>query len=172
MASNIMRNVKDRITRFVREKLIAPSAELTMVEVMVAVVAGTIAGIFPIPMLATVVTLAYCRFIMCSAPQTILGTAVNAILTPIQFILIPVFARFAAYVAGYNSSNFTTAALQTAIEGGVATLVGSCLSMLLFALVAWLMICIPVTLFLRRVQRTVSRQKTGQLLETVDESSD
>lgn len=79
--------------QFIKDKLITPLSQLTMVEALWMVSVGVLGGVFPVPALTTGATLVLCTLCRIPLAQTSLAGTINLILTPIQFVLIIPFAQ-------------------------------------------------------------------------------
>lgn len=144
-----------RVKMAVNEKLLVPLRQLTLVEIVVSCGVGVLGGVFPIPMVTTVVTLLLAKVLHCNAPQVMLSTTANFICTPLQIVMIPVFARVMALLSRGDPSGYTTAALKASLEKGYGAFFASSSTMLLYATIAWCLFAGAAMLALRVAQRYV-----------------
>ena len=126
-----------RVKNWWRNKLALPWSKLGLVEKVFAVLVGLVGGLFPIPALTTAVTLALVSAFKMNAAQAGVATAINLMVTPLEFILIPPLAQMAAPLTGADGSNFTASFLSDALALGVMNLLTAGGSMVLHAVASW-----------------------------------
>lgn len=151
--------VRQRAVKLWREKIVQPAKQLTRGEVIVAVIAGLIGGIFPVPLVTTVASLLFARSMCLIAPQVMLAFSVNMCCTPLQIILIPVFARATALLLREDTSPYTAVALRRALGLSLSEVLSTCAKMLLYATLSWTILLVPVWLACRTIQATARKHR-------------
>lgn len=135
-----------------KEKVVKPFTSLTVAECCLSAFVGLLGGCFPIPALTTIVTAFLCRLFDFSTAQVAAAMVVNMLSTPLELMLIPVFATTAAAVIGSDASTFTSEFLmQTLSSGGVMQLFEVASALLAHAVIAWTILCAVACLVLRVV---------------------
>lgn len=148
-----MHRYRQRLAQALNERLVLPLRQLSGLEVSVAVAIGVIGGVFPVPLVTSIVTLAVGWYVQCNAAEFVVGSTVNFFCTPIQLALLPSFARLMGAILQKETSTFTAYALKEAIAKGYASFLSSCIRMVAYATIAWFLVCIPVIIVLRSVQK-------------------
>ncbi|KAK7201146.1 hypothetical protein NESM_000175600 [Novymonas esmeraldas] len=151
-------------SQVLRERLLLPLRQLSWEEVLVAIAVGVLGGIFPVPLVTSLVTLAIGYYVRCSAAELVLGSTANFFCTPLQFALLPLLARFMGNVARVNVDAFTAAALRESLSAGYTTFLTSTGRMLCYATMGWFLFAIPAVVVLRFAQNGITRR---QLHKTV-----
>lgn len=148
-----MHRHRQRLTQAVRERLLIPLRQLSGLEIAVAVAIGIIGGVFPVPLVTSLVTLFVGWCLRCSAAELVVGSSVNLFCTPLQFALLPSFARLTGTLRGEDTTAYTAAALRAALSAGYVAFLQSCGRMIVYATLAWCFVFLPVVFVLRHVQR-------------------
>ncbi len=130
----------ERALNWLNKSLIRPLQLMTWRQRGMAIIVGLVGGLFPVPMVTSLVCAIVCLFLRLSAPQAAVATVMNLLLTPLQIILIPGFASLAAFVTGADASDFTLTAIYHAKEGGLLAVLTSATSLLLHAVGSWLVL--------------------------------
>ncbi|KPI85891.1 hypothetical protein ABL78_5023 [Leptomonas seymouri] len=154
-----MQRCRQRAFQVLRERLLNPLRQLTGIEIFVAVAVGVVGGVFPVPLITSLVTLISGWYIHCSAAELVVGSTVNLLCTPLQFAFLPSFARLSGTISQADTSAFTATALMEALTKGYAVLIASCARMIAYAVFGWLLVCIPVIFVLRALQRCAVRRE-------------
>ncbi|KAG5501779.1 hypothetical protein JKF63_04048 [Porcisia hertigi] len=150
-----MHRFLQKVSQALRERLLVPLRLLTLGEVLIAASIGLLGGVFPVPLVTAMVTLLVGFYIQCTSPQLILGSTTNFFCTPLQFALIPRFARLVGLFIETDVSDFTGYALQRSLNDGYTALVYSCGRMLLYATMGWFIVAVPATVVLNFAQKCV-----------------
>ena len=98
------------IRNWVTEKFVTPANTLSALQIGLSVAIGIWGGVFPIPALSTFATLALCTAIlanMFNAAMTTIAVAVNVIVTPLQFLLMPRFMNLPSILTGSASCSIS-----------------------------------------------------------------
>ncbi|KPA86716.1 hypothetical protein ABB37_00805 [Leptomonas pyrrhocoris] len=154
-----MHRYHHRASQALRERLLIPLRQLTGIEIFVAVAIGVVGGLFPVPLLTSLVTLLAGWYVHCNAAQLVFGSTVNLFCTPLQLALLPSFARLMGAITQGETSTFTAYALKEALAKGYASFLSSCGWMIAYAVVGWFLVFIPVVLVLRALQRCTTHRE-------------
>lgn len=125
----------------VQQRIVKPFAALSYQERLFCAFVGLLGGCFPVPALTTIVTAFLCRLLRLSAPQVAAAMVVNLLSTPLELLLIPYLARATAWVLQTDASTFTAEFLAQSLQhGGVWQLLEVASSMLLHAVIGWIVL--------------------------------
>ncbi|EAN96566.1 hypothetical protein, conserved [Trypanosoma cruzi] len=144
----LMRPIKDAFFH----RLVVPCRDLNFSCLMVALSAGIIGGVFPVPLLTSIVTLIICRVLRCRALEATLATTVNLLLAPLELFLVVPFACMAAFVLGGDTSQFTTAAIYHSAKLGFFDFLQTSFSLLMYSCLCWMALAVPLLYFIRGLQ--------------------
>ncbi|RNF09439.1 hypothetical protein TraAM80_02149 [Trypanosoma rangeli] len=133
-------------------RLVVPCRELTLKRLMIALSAGTIGGVFPVPMLTSVATLIICRVLQCSTLEATLATSVNLLLTPLELFLVVPFASVTASVVGIDTNQFTAAALYQSTELGFTHFMRNSATLLIYSCICWMGFGFPLLYIIHSLQ--------------------
>lgn len=98
-----------RAKAFLLDRLYYPLIELPLFDAIMTCIIGVLGGVFPVPALTSLCTGILASVSGFSAPQTAIAIAVNLLMTPVQFILLPYFADASTamlFVFSPSSSNY------------------------------------------------------------------
>ncbi|RNF19780.1 uncharacterized protein Tco025E_04117 [Trypanosoma conorhini] len=135
-------------------RLVVPCRELTRGRLMVALSAGTIGGVFPVPMLTSLVTLIICRVLRCRPLEATLATSINLLLTPLELLLVVPFASVAAAVVGGDTRKFSATALYQSTELGFVGFVRNSATVLIYSCICWMSFAFPLLYLIRSLQKS------------------
>ncbi|EAN94247.1 hypothetical protein, conserved [Trypanosoma cruzi] len=144
----LMRPIKDAFFH----RLVVPCRDLNFSCLMVALSAGVIGGVFPVPLLTSIATLIICRVLRCRALEATLATTVNLLLAPLELFLVVPFACMAAFVLGGDTRQFTTAAIYHSAKLGFFDFLQMSASLLMYSCLCWMALAIPLLYFIRGLQ--------------------
>lgn len=130
----------EKVRHWFQTKLRNPWRRLHTAEKLLALIVGVLGGVFPIPALTTIATLALASLLALNAPQTGVATAINLALTPVAIGMIPVFAHLAAFFSGADTTTFSAEFLMAAAAESLTHLLAVAASVLIHATVAWVVI--------------------------------
>ncbi|KAG5476322.1 hypothetical protein LSCM1_04024 [Leishmania martiniquensis] len=159
----MMRRFYQCASQALRERLLVPLSQLTGAELMVALSIGVLGGIFPIPLVTSLATLAIGCYAQCTTTQLVLGSTVNLFCTPVQFLLLPSFACLLGTLAQVDVAAFTASALQNSLKAGYATFLSSCARMLFCATIGWFLVTAPLIIALRFVQQCILHRQFKEM---------
>jgi hypothetical protein len=123
--------------KWLRKNLYEPLRAMEAEDRFWSVAVGLLTGLFPVPAMCTIVTIAFCRLLAFDTGMSAIACAVNMLVTPLEVLCIPVFAKCFAIVVGTDATLFTAASLQESMQLGVLELLKGAASMLLHACGAW-----------------------------------
>ena len=123
-------------------KLRRPLAAMSSAERFLVVLVGVVGGIFPLPALTTIATLLLSVVLKFGSAQSAVAAVVNLLVTPIEFVLIPTFAKLGCCFTGEDATKFTIQVIQAAAAEGVVSLVKNASSMLIHACLAWMVLAV------------------------------
>ncbi|KAI5685413.1 hypothetical_protein [Leishmania braziliensis MHOM/BR/75/M2904] len=155
-----MRRFFQCTTQALRERLLMPLRQLTWAEVLVAVSVGVLGGTFPVPLVTSLVTLIIGYYVRCTTAELVLGSTANLFCTPLQFALLPSFARFVGSLTEEDVTAFTAHALQESLRVGYATFLSSCGRMIFYATIGWFLVSTPIVLVLRFAQQCIGHRQS------------
>ncbi|KAG5476593.1 hypothetical protein CUR178_03764 [Leishmania enriettii] len=154
-----MRRFFQCVSQALREVLLEPLSQLTGAELLVALSIGVLGGVFPLPLVTSLVTLAIGWYVRCTTTQYVLCSTANLFCTPLQFALLPSFARLIGSAAQVDVTAFTVRALRESLKVSYTTFLSSCSRMLLYATMGWFLVVIPIILVLRAVQQCIQHRQ-------------
>jgi hypothetical protein len=125
------------ITEWLNTKIVRPLRQMTWYERACVLVVGVLGGLFPVPALTTLVTLALAPLFSLNAAQVAVASAINLMLTGVEIAMIPTFATVGALLLGGDSSLFTLSMIQDSLKEGIMMLLRNASHMLMYACVAW-----------------------------------
>ncbi len=77
--------------RWAHSRLVEPLRTMSLRLQVLCVLVGVLGGLFPIPMLTTVVTAALASLVGLSAPALAVAASINLVMTPAELLLLPAF---------------------------------------------------------------------------------
>jgi hypothetical protein len=136
-----------RAKNFFLDNLYRPLVQLSLFEALMTVIIGFLGGVFPVPLFTTPCTGLLGAIAGFTAPQNVIAVAVNLLMTPVQFILLPYFADASLifFPSSSSSSDAILPSQQIMTALGSGDLVGAVKSMpwiIAAACVPWLVLTI------------------------------
>jgi hypothetical protein len=102
----------ESLKTFFKEQLVEPIKILTFPQIIFAVACGALGGLSPIPGVTTAITVFLCTVARLDLASSTVATAINVMLTPLQLVLMPVFAD-----ASLDLKVFVGAATRAELDG-------------------------------------------------------
>jgi hypothetical protein len=133
---------------------------MTAAERLCCLLVGLLGGMFPVPMLTTVVTAFLSKFTSLPGPQMAVAMTINVVIAPVELVAIPPLARFGALLTGANASQFTAAFLLAAIDQGPRELFYAAQGMLLHAILTWALFAVVGLVIVRLISSADSEKKS------------
>jgi hypothetical protein len=147
-----------RVVDWSKRKIVRPLQAMSRWEQIATLVVGILGGLFPVPALTSLITLALCAMLRFAPAQSGVATALNLSLAVAELALIPVFAQIGAVMTGVDSDNFTGAVIVASMQEGIGALLTNASSMLAHACLSWTvlaavgMACLMVTKTTKRAE--------------------
>jgi hypothetical protein len=162
-----MTSIVSAVTQFFRQNIAQPLRRMTPNERLLCVATGFVGGMFPLPMVTTVVTLAIIATLPFVIPPHLaslptagkaVATAINLLLAPLDILAVPYLAQLAALFSGADATRFTPSFLAGLMAEGLVPLLSGAASLLGHAVAAWLFLSAALfgvlVLVLRRHRRS------------------
>ncbi|EPY28751.1 hypothetical protein STCU_04899 [Strigomonas culicis] len=139
-----MGTLNRKIRAAVRGRLIEPLKQMTLFESMCAVLVGFISGVFPVPLTTALILLLLGRILALSSVQLVVATTVNVLSSPLQIVMIPLYAQWMTVLLRGDASLYTATALYSALEKGYINFFLSSASFLSRSAAMWMLLSAPV----------------------------
>jgi hypothetical protein len=154
-----MASLVSRCGQWFDQNLKGPFLRLSNHQRLAACAVGVVGGMFPIPMVTTLVTMALAFIMSLTKLQITVSVAVNLLCAPVDVMFIPTQARFAAWFTGASSESFTASALMAAMQEGIVAMLSTSASMLVHAVIGWSVFFLWILLAVRLTKPSVIRTK-------------
>lgn len=89
---------------WLNNNVVVPMRGLTWAQRLDTLVVGVLGGLFPIPVLTTVATVALCWVLKLTAVQIAVSGAINIAVTPLELLLIPSFSTLGSFACPWVGS--------------------------------------------------------------------
>jgi hypothetical protein len=140
----------DRIGRHLRnffmERIVKPSIAASAHQIGLSVAVGIWGGIFPVPAMATAVTVFLCTIVLFkffNSGMTTIAVALNVLLTPIQLVCMPLFMDLPHRILGFPACSVESFMYHMNNRPFMETIrtFGSCM---IWAVVTWSVLALPL----------------------------
>ena len=137
-------SLPQRLALYVGRNVVTPLRQMRPSERLLCLAVGVVGGMFPVPMLTSVVTWLIAGLFALLGPATKLSpaalavaTAVNLLIAPVDIAAIPTLAQWGALVTGADARDFTAEFLMAKMAEGARPLLMGAANMFLSACLAW-----------------------------------